>query len=147
MLYTLRFFSLQNAVCFIMLTCLAPVLFTFYIQGVLKLKKNNSGAKRLNTLFSVDDLFVFKNGPLYFVRKSVQCFCSNSSIYIVLILFIFCAFIAIPHHTIVLAMFFVCVCVCVCTCARACVYVCVCAHAHTRARVYVCMCVCLCHIF
>ena len=32
-------FSLQNAVCFIMLTCLAPVLFTFYIQGVLKLKK------------------------------------------------------------------------------------------------------------
>ena len=33
------FFSLQNAVCFIMLTCLVPVLFTFYIQGVLNLKK------------------------------------------------------------------------------------------------------------
>ena len=33
------FFFLQNAVCFIILTCLAPVLFTFYIQGVLKLKK------------------------------------------------------------------------------------------------------------
>ena len=32
-------FSLQNAVCFIMLTCLVPVLFTFYIQCVLKLKK------------------------------------------------------------------------------------------------------------
>ena len=33
------FFSLQNAVCFIILTCLVSVLFTFYIQGVLKLKK------------------------------------------------------------------------------------------------------------
>ena len=33
------FFSLQNAVCFIIPTYLAPALFTFYIQGVLKLKK------------------------------------------------------------------------------------------------------------
>ena len=32
------FFSLQNAVCFIMLI-FGPVLFTFYIQSVLKLKK------------------------------------------------------------------------------------------------------------
>jgi len=44
------FLSLQNAFCFIILTYLVPVLFTFYMQCVLKLKKNNSGAKRLTIL-------------------------------------------------------------------------------------------------
>ena len=38
MVYNLRFF-LQNAVCFIILTYLVRILFTFYIQDVLKLKK------------------------------------------------------------------------------------------------------------
>jgi len=33
------YFPLKNAVCFIILTYLVSVLFTFYIQGVLKLKK------------------------------------------------------------------------------------------------------------
>ena len=33
------FISLQNAVCFIIRMYLVPVLFTFYIQGMLKLKK------------------------------------------------------------------------------------------------------------
>jgi len=33
------FFPLQNAVCSVYLTYLFPVLFAFYIQGVLKLKK------------------------------------------------------------------------------------------------------------
>jgi len=43
-----QFFSLQNAVCFIILMYLVPVLLTFYIQCVLKFKKNNSGAKGLS---------------------------------------------------------------------------------------------------
>ena len=36
MVYTLSFFPLQNAVPVIILTYLVPVLFTFYIQVVLK---------------------------------------------------------------------------------------------------------------
>jgi len=45
MVYTLRFFSLQNAVCFIILMFLVSVLFSFYIQDVLKLKKIISAPK------------------------------------------------------------------------------------------------------
>ena len=33
------FLPLKNAVCFIILTYLVPVLFPFYVQGVLKFKK------------------------------------------------------------------------------------------------------------
>ena len=45
------FFPLQNAICFINLIYLVPVLFTFYVEGVLKLKKNNSSAKRLRSIW------------------------------------------------------------------------------------------------
>ena len=38
-IYSPFFFSLQNAVWFIILTYLVPLLFTFYVQDVLKLKK------------------------------------------------------------------------------------------------------------
>jgi len=38
MLHNLRFLSLQNAVYFIKLPCLVPVLFALYLQDVLKFK-------------------------------------------------------------------------------------------------------------
>jgi len=63
------FFSLQNAVCFIILMYLVPVLFTFYIQGVPNLKKNNSGAKRLridsNSFWVFGECFMFVHRKIF----------------------------------------------------------------------------------
>ena len=67
MVYTLLFFSLKCSLFHN--SNLFPVLFTFYIQSVLKLKKNNSGAKRLN--FPVPQSYIYKNTCIIVLDKAL----------------------------------------------------------------------------
>ena len=61
MLHTLRF-SLQNAVYFIILPFLVPVLFTFYIQDVLKFKCKTPVPKSLNKRDSFRPIIINDKG-------------------------------------------------------------------------------------
>ena len=75
------FLSLQNAFCFIILTYLVAVLFTSYIQALLKFKKNNSGAKRLMFLRYGPVAGLWEHGyiKLFDINISVVCIDMNSS--------------------------------------------------------------------
>ena len=75
------FFPLQNAVCFIIITYLVLVLFTFYIQGVLKLKKNYS--TNIGTEYFKHDIY----SPFSLLQNAV-CFIILT--YLVPVLFTFC---------------------------------------------------------
>jgi len=69
------FFPLQSAVCFITLTYLVPVFFTFYIQDVLKFNKN-SVAKKVNPL-TPNDHYRSRTAPLTCKRCILYMYSTN----------------------------------------------------------------------
>jgi len=70
MLHTLRF-SLQNAVYFIMLRILVPVLFIFYIHGVLKFKCKTPVPNYLQFIHKV---FVVMNKTMKSLLSMNDCY-------------------------------------------------------------------------
>jgi predicted ABC-type exoprotein transport system permease subunit len=71
-------FFLQNAVYFIMLPFLVPVLFTFHIQDVLKLKCKTQVLKGSKQEYPNIDNFNI-NGVSYTRRSNACIFCLNTT--------------------------------------------------------------------
>ena len=76
-LYSPFFFS-SKCSFFIILISLVHVLFTFYIQNVLKLKKNNSGTKGLSTIVCYSSLCSQSRRTrlMYKYARKLPAFCS-----------------------------------------------------------------------
>ena len=68
------FSSLQNAVCFIIPTYFVPVLFTYYIQSVLKLKKIIPAPKAKRSADFTEPIFT-KITPAW--QRYVGTFCTE----------------------------------------------------------------------